>query len=263
MLEKITPVLLTYNEQENIARTISGLRWAKDIVVVDSGSNDGTLKILKTFPSVRIFSREFDTHANQWRYATEHTNIGTDWLLRMDADYQLSDALTAELNQLVPGESIGAYRIAFDYAIFSKKLVASLYPPNTILLRRGYFSVVDRGHTEAWEVCGQIVTLRERVIHNDWKSTGRWLSGQTRYMQRELQWLHRSAGFKRRLRLLPPLMPLAVFLYCLFGKGLIFNGRAGMFYALQRLVAEAVLSLMVIEERLRIDTTSADKREQS
>ena len=46
-------------------------------------------------------------------------------------------------------------------------------------------------------------------------------------------------------------MPLFTFLYCLFVKGLILNGRAGIFYALQRLVAEAVLSLMVLEERLR------------
>jgi hypothetical protein len=46
-------------------------------------------------------------------------------------------------------------------------------------------------------------------------------------------------------------MPIATFFYTMFGKGLIFSGRAGIFYALQRLVAEAALSLMVLEERLR------------
>jgi hypothetical protein len=46
-------------------------------------------------------------------------------------------------------------------------------------------------------------------------------------------------------------MPTMMFLYCLFVKGLILNGRAGMFYALQRLIAEATLSLMVLEEKLR------------
>jgi hypothetical protein len=50
-------------------------------------------------------------------------------------------------------------------------------------------------------------------------------------------------------------MPIAVFLYCLFGKGLILNGKAGIYYALQRLVAEATLSLMVLEESLRDQTT--------
>ena len=46
-------------------------------------------------------------------------------------------------------------------------------------------------------------------------------------------------------------MPVAVFLYCLFGKGLIMNGRAGIFYALQRMVTEAVLSLFILEAKLR------------
>jgi glycosyltransferase involved in cell wall biosynthesis len=64
-------VLLTYNEEQNIARRLSHIRWAKDIVVVDSGSTDATLAIIAKFPNVRVFNRRFDTHANQWRYAME------------------------------------------------------------------------------------------------------------------------------------------------------------------------------------------------
>ena len=93
MLDRITPVLLTYNEEQNINRALSHLSWAKEIVVVDSGSTDGTAAILAKFPNVRVFSRPFDTHANQWRFATEQTKIATEWLLRLDADYQVSLAL--------------------------------------------------------------------------------------------------------------------------------------------------------------------------
>jgi glycosyltransferase involved in cell wall biosynthesis len=75
MLDQITPVLLTYNEGENIGRTLSRLRWAKDIVVVDSGSTDGTLNILTAFPNLRVFKRRFDTHAKQWRYGVEETQL--------------------------------------------------------------------------------------------------------------------------------------------------------------------------------------------
>jgi glycosyltransferase involved in cell wall biosynthesis len=46
MLDHVTPVLLTHNEVQNITRTLSHLAWAKDIVVVDSGSTDGTLAVL-------------------------------------------------------------------------------------------------------------------------------------------------------------------------------------------------------------------------
>ena len=60
-----------------------------------------------------------------------------------------------------------------------------------------------------------------------------------------------KTGLVRWLRFRPPLMPIATFLYCLFGKGLILNGRAGIFYTLQRTVAEAILSLLVLERKLR------------
>jgi hypothetical protein len=116
LLDQITPVLLTYNEEQNISRTLSQLAWAKDIVVVDSGSTDGTLAALAHFPNVRVFNCRFDTHGKQWRYATEETNIGTDWLLRLDANYQVSDALIAELARLDPNVAVSAYRVRFDYA---------------------------------------------------------------------------------------------------------------------------------------------------
>ncbi len=292
MLDHITPVVLTYNEGPNIARTLSHLGWARNVVVVDSGSTDDTIAILARFSNVRIFDRRFDTPANQWRYAVTDTGIATPWIFRLDADYQLSDELVQELRQLDPEAPVSAYRIAFDYAIFSRKLRSSLYPPNTILLRQGRFKVWDNGHTESWAVEGPIRMLHARVTHDDWKGTDFWMNAQGRYMRRELEKLEhfqekwepvfrpkmrstqearapsdsnktegalasRRSRLRDWLRLRPPLMPFAVFLYCLFGKGLILNGRAGLFYALQRMVAEAALSLMVLEARLRASVESA------
>src|SRR5271168_2828080 len=110
MLDHVTPVLLTYNEIQNISRPLSHLVWAKDIVVVDSGSTDGTLAVLASCPNVRVFERTFDTHANQRRYAVEETQIATDWSLRLDADYQVSDALISEIAALDPNAPVNAYR---------------------------------------------------------------------------------------------------------------------------------------------------------
>lgn len=260
MLDQITPVLLTYNEAPNIARTLAHLGWARDIVVVDSLSTDATLAILAKWPKVRVFSRAFDTHAGQWRYAVTETGIATPWILRLDADYQLSEELVAEMGRLDPEAAVSAYSIGFDYAIHSRRLRSSLYPANTVLLRQGRFAVWDNGHTESWTVDGPIKALQARIIHDDRKDVPAWLNAQGRYMQRELAML--SAGNRsvvRRLRLMPPLMPFVAFFYCLFGKGLIFDGRAGLFYALQRLVAESVLSLIVLDEALRARNDPADR----
>jgi len=186
MLAHITPVILTYNELPNIARTLSHLGWAKDVVVVDSGSTDGTLDELARWANVRVFSRPFDTHADQWRYAVTETGIMTSWILRLDADYQLTDELIEEFRGLEAENGANAYSIAFDYAVFGRRLRASLYPRNTILLRRGHFKIRDNGHTESWVVDGPVQFLRGRVVHDDRKSTQSWLDAQNRYMTREL-----------------------------------------------------------------------------
>jgi glycosyltransferase involved in cell wall biosynthesis len=260
MLDHITPVLLTFNEAENIGRTLSHLSWAKDIVIVDSNSTDGTLDIIAKFPQARVFARPYDTHANKWRFAIEETAISTDWILRLDADYQVTDELVNELAGLDASAPVSAYRIVFDYAIFSRRLLSSLYPANTILLRKEKCSVWDKGHTEAWTIDGQIELLKGRVVHDDWKTIGRWITDQSRNMNRELVRLRKErSGLRGWLRLRPPLMPIGVFLYCLFGKGLILNGKAGVFYALQRLVAEATLSLMILEENLRDQAIARDQ----
>ena len=113
MLSAIAAVLLTFNEAPNIGRTLACLTWAKDIVVVDTGSTDDTASIVAAFPQVRVFHRPFDTHGNQWRYATQETGISTDWILRLDADYEVTEALKDELSRLDANADVDAYRISF------------------------------------------------------------------------------------------------------------------------------------------------------
>ena len=59
MIDRITPVILTYNEAPNIARTLEKLTWARDVVIVDSLSSDETKQRAQAFPAVRsMFRRE-------------------------------------------------------------------------------------------------------------------------------------------------------------------------------------------------------------
>src|SRR6185295_6822458 len=110
MLDQITPLILTYNEAPNIARSLAALSWAKDIVVVDSFSDDNTIEIAHSFPNVRVFQRAFDCHRNQWEFGLKETGISTAWVLALDADYVLSDELVAEIAQLTPGAQIAGFR---------------------------------------------------------------------------------------------------------------------------------------------------------
>ena len=80
-------IILTYNEAPNIARALGGLSWAKEIVVVDSFSEDETVEIATSFPQVRVVQRAFDCHRNQWEFGLKETGISTPWVLALDADY--------------------------------------------------------------------------------------------------------------------------------------------------------------------------------
>jgi len=91
--------------------------------------------------------------------------------------------------------------------------------------------------------------MRARIVHDDWKPMDHWLNSQAKYMRRELEKIkERPEGFRDWLRLHPPLMPITAFFYCLFVKGLLLDGRAGIFYALQRTTAEVILCLMLLED---------------
>src|ERR1051325_2437051 len=110
MLDQITPLILTYNEAPNIARTLKSVSWAKDVVVIDSFSNDATVEISTSFSQVRLFQRRFDFHRNQWEFGLRETGIATPWVLALDADYVVSNELTTELAHLRLGPQTAGYR---------------------------------------------------------------------------------------------------------------------------------------------------------
>lgn len=253
MLDQITPLILTHNEAPNIARTLESLRWAGDIVIVDSFSDDDTLEIAIAFPQVRVLQRAFDSHRNQWEFGLKEAGIATPWVLALDADYVVSDELIAELRNLSPDGPAG-YRATFIYCINGKKLQSGIYPPVTVLYRRDSASYVQDGHTQRVAVEGAVEDLRAPILHDDRKSLKTWFSAQARYTELEAQKLlstdRAELGFADRLRRWRFLMPPAVLFYCLIVRGGILDGWAGFYYAFQRAVAELMLSLHLIEHSL-------------
>ena len=253
-LADITPVILTRNEEPNIRRTLERLRWAKDIVVVDSGSDDGTLDILRQFPAVRVFQHPFRAHAEQWHFAINETSIATPFVLGLDADYLLSEELIREFETLAPEPEIGGYEVAFRYCVLGHPLPRSIYPPRILLFRREQASFVQDGHTQRLSVSGSVRQLRHLVDHDDRKSLTCWVGAQDAYarLERDKLLAARASELGRadRIRLRRILAPIAVLFYCLFAKRMLFAGLPGWYYTYQRVVAEVLLSLYLIEDRL-------------
>ena len=253
-LRHITPIVLTFNESPNIARALSKLASFSEVLVVDSGSTDETLALIAEYPNVRVLSRPFDSFSGQWNFALRNGGVATEWVLAMDADYILTDDGLAELAALLPGDSTVAYRVPFTYCIFGNALRSTLYPPLIALYRHRGVHYVQDGHCMRAQVSGAVGDLQVRVRHDDRKPLSRWLSSQASYAEQESALLlskpWRQLRLQDRLRRLIVITPWLVPLYCLtVGRGAL-DGWPGLYYALQRGVAEAVLSLRLIEARI-------------
>jgi glycosyltransferase involved in cell wall biosynthesis len=101
----ITAVILTYNEELNLASCLRSLvECVSEIFVVDSGSSDKTLTIAKDHRAI-VIQHPFETHARQWAWALEHLPCRHEWILGLDADQRLTPELGAEIARLFRDDS--------------------------------------------------------------------------------------------------------------------------------------------------------------
>jgi glycosyltransferase involved in cell wall biosynthesis len=168
-LSQVTPIVITWNEEPNVKRVFDQLRWADRVIVVDSGSTDGTLQLLAGYPNVRVFTKAFRSHADQTNFALRETGITTEWVLSIDADYVLSNPLLAEIDSLRPEDRIAGYSTCFEYWTLGQPLRGSLYPPRVVLFRRLQAEYEQEGHAHRLRLRGTVLPLANPVFHDDRK----------------------------------------------------------------------------------------------
>jgi glycosyltransferase involved in cell wall biosynthesis len=109
----VTVIVLTFNENRNLPACLASVApWARRVVVVDSGSTDGTVDIAKGF-GADVIVHPFETHSRQWMFALQSTGVSTDWVLALDADQRVSselrDSITAFVASGAAAGTVGAY----------------------------------------------------------------------------------------------------------------------------------------------------------
>jgi glycosyltransferase involved in cell wall biosynthesis len=253
MTDTITPLILTYNEAPNLERSLARLTWAKQVLILDSRSNDATHEIASRFKNVQWLERSFDDHTSQWNFGVQ--SVQTEWVLALDADYILEIGFEDELATLKPASAIDAFFSEFRYLVSGKALRACLYPPRAVLFRKDRCRYVQDGHTQLLSIPGASAQLHSKIDHDDRKPLSRWLSSQLRYAEIEAAHLEAANAAQlsvqdrlRKLIIVAP--PLTVF-YCLLYKGLILDGWRGWYYTWQRVLAEIILSLCLLENKFK------------
>lgn len=259
-LKQITPLVLTYNEEANIGRTLDSLDWAGEVVVLDSGSTDETESISRSHPNVSWHVRKFDRHLNQWLHGIHQTQIKTEYVLALDADMRVTPALLREIESEFMPRKIAGGIIPFEYQYYGYPLSGSLYPPQLRLFKRAEIQVTQPDHTQQFSVTSRAYKFRNPLIHDDRKPIERWMAAQIAYQQLNENEL--ANGGRRRLRdrlrnigVMPPIVGLLAYVKA----GGPFRGAAAARYAYERSVAEGLLAIRLMDARLKFRDDKSSK----
>jgi glycosyltransferase involved in cell wall biosynthesis len=178
---KISAAIITYNEERNIARVLESLRCCDEIVVIDSGSNDRTVE-LATKLGARVIDSVWRGFAGQKNHASGQCQY--DWVLSLDADEALSEALEAEIWQIKKnGPQFDAYTMPRLAQYLGRWILHSgWYPDRKIRLfdRRRAKWVGDFVH-ESVAVEGSVGHLKSNILHFTCSSLSEHLKTMDRY----------------------------------------------------------------------------------
>lgn len=181
---QLSVAIITRNEETNLARTLESVRFAGEIIVVDSGSQDRTLEIARHF-GARIFNEPWRGFAAQKNFAISQCR-GT-WVLSLDADEELSPELQAQLRTLLPtNPPFDAFYLRRQNLFLGRWIRhGGYYPdPKLRLFRRNAVSFAPFGERPVHETIafdGAFNTLDFDLIHHAYPTLEDYLEHMDRY----------------------------------------------------------------------------------
>jgi len=167
---KISAIIITYNEVVHIDNLIENLGFVDEIVVVDSFSTDGTLKALKKYNHVKTYQNKFINFPTQKNIAFSKAN--NDWVLFIDADERLTEKGKQEILECVNSETIDAYWAKFQYFFGEKPIKFSGFQTakSYRLFKRSKCNYDEtKGVHERLIVNGISGYLKNKILHYSFK----------------------------------------------------------------------------------------------
>jgi glycosyltransferase involved in cell wall biosynthesis len=271
-MSDVSVLILTLNEETNLADCIDSCSWSHDIVVFDSMSEDRTLDIAKA-KGARVVQRRFDNYAAQRNAALTTVQYKNPWILMVDADERVPPELAREIEMTIAdaGADVALFRMRRKDFFLGKWLRRSSGYPSWFgrLVRLGRVRV-DREVNEEYIADGQVGHLEAHLHHFPFnKGIAYWFERHNRYSTMEAaakMSMHNDRIVVRELfardpinrrRMLKqflyrlPLRPLIVFSYLYIVRLGFLDGRAGFYFSRMRAAYEMLIDLKVIEARRR------------
>jgi glycosyltransferase involved in cell wall biosynthesis len=232
MRKTISIAMIAMNEEANLPRTLESVRWADEIIVVDSGSKDRTLEVARAFGAKTSY-HDFGGHGEQKNVALDLCT--SDWILLLDADEVLTPGLQEEIREVLSGEpKFEAYWIPRLNFIFGRWMRhGGFYPDRKLrLFRRGAARLSEGvGPHSTPQFEGPRGKLKHDMLHYAYPDLNIYLEHMNRYSSEIAQLLADKGRTSKSLPVLiwnAILNPAATFVYNYFFRLGFLDGREGL-----------------------------------
>lgn len=181
----LSVAIVSFNEEANLVRTLESVKWADEIVVVDSGSTDRTCKIARQY-GARVISEPWRGYVAQKQYAIDLCT--KDWVLLLDSDEQVSPGLAEEIRAAIKDPAAAAgYKLPRKNLFLGRWMRhGGFYPdPKLRLFRRGQGYVTGHDPHDRCElkphVPQHIAQFRNALVHYTYPTLTLYLDHMNRY----------------------------------------------------------------------------------
>lgn len=193
-MKKLSVVLATYNEEENLARCLNSVKdLADEIVIVDGTSRDKTVEIAKKYGAkITVTTNPPNFHINKQKAIDLATG---DWILQLDADEVVSEALAGEIESRIKNQELshkheknesddinGYWMPRKNYFLGRFLMKGGQYPDYTVrLYRKGKGGLPQKDVHEQAVIEGKVGYLKEALLHYPYKDFSVYVSKWMRY----------------------------------------------------------------------------------
>lgn len=226
---RLSVIVITKNEETSIRRCLESVKWADEIIVLDSGSTDDTVKICREF-TPHVHQTDWPGFGPQKNRALEHAS--GNWVLSLDADEWVTPALRDEIaGAVAQAQNVAAFRLPRLSSFCGRFMRHSGWWPDHVvrLFRRGAATFSDDAVHERVIVDGTTGTLHEPLMHETFVDLDELLAKMNNYSTLSAQDMHR-AGKRAGLRM-AVVRALWAFVRTYFLRGGLLDGREGFMLA--------------------------------
>jgi len=183
---KITALLPTFNSQATVKSTLDSIKWADEIIVIDSFSNDDTIKIASEY-GTKVYQHEYINSAKQKNWAIQHCS--NQWIFQIDSDETLEEKAEEIIRKAInnAGENTHCFKMPRKNHVLGKWVkYGGLYPDWEFrLFRKEYGKWWDREVHSRIVVPGEVETLETPLIHHGMPNISKQLNNLNRYTRYE------------------------------------------------------------------------------